>query len=94
MTAGWDEKGVVTALRYDEPAVADDLAKWCGGEVKASPRRGLAPTIWVPTQRGPKPAVLGDWIVRTLEGDFYPCDGADFAVQHLPVVVRDDPKPD
>ncbi len=78
-----EQDDLVTALRYDEAAVVDELAQWCAGEVE-SPETG-APVIWVPTLKGPRPACLGDWIVRRGWGDYYPCSAADFAAKHEPL---------
>ncbi len=84
MTFPDDDGSVVTALRYDEQAVAADLATWCGGEVEPS-AHDHPPTIWVPTKKGPRPASLGDWIVRRGWGDYYPCSPEDFAATHEPL---------
>jgi len=77
----------VVALRYDEAAVAADLAHWCGGTVGAEedPAVGASTWIAVPTHDGVRRAVLGDWVVRRDEGDFYVCDPETFAVQHEPL---------
>jgi len=53
----------VLALRYDEPATGDELARWCGGRL-------LGQTITVPTTSGPTSAEVGDWIVRDALGAF------------------------
>lgn len=76
---------VVTALRYDEAAVAEDLAAWCGGEVEHATDGVQPATVWVPTGKGPRPAALGDWIVRTSGGDFYTCDPVEFTALHDPL---------
>lgn len=82
--SGSGEDKIVTALRYDEPALAQELASWCGGELQLSASGDVAPTIWVPTRSGPRPASLGDWIVRREWGDYYPCSPEDFAATHEP----------
>lgn len=83
-----DPPQVVTALRYDSPAVVPELAAWCNGEVvhddAPSPEDARPPVIWVPTDKGPQPASLGDWIVRRGWGDYYPCSQEDFAALHEP----------
>lgn len=84
MTVGAEDESVVTALRYDEPAVAADLAAWCGGDLEVV-EDGLPPTIWVPTSKGPRPATLGNWIVRRMTGDYYPCSPDEFAARHAPL---------
>lgn len=79
-----EDDTVVTALCYDEPAVAAELASWCGGELEVV-EEGLPPTIWVPTSKGPRAATLGTWIVRRMTGDYYPCSPEDFAARHEPL---------
>ncbi len=79
----------VLALRFDEPAVADELAAWCGGRVERARAEdgSVTATLWVPTLRGPRPAVLGDWVVRRGPDDHSVMDAADFAASHAPVDV-------
>ena len=84
-----EDEPVVAALCYDEVAVAEDLAAWSSGELVYD--GDGPPTIWVRTAKGPRPAGLGDWIVRRAEGDFYPCGPAEFAARHEPVDLSDDP---
>lgn len=81
----WDDRSVVAALHYDEASAAEDLAAWCDGEVVPPTIEGAAPTIWVPTYKGPKPASLGDWIVRRGEGEYYPMTANEFAMTHTPI---------
>ena len=78
----------VVALRFDEPRVAADLARWCGGEVQELPREtpgGESALIWVPGPDHPRPARLGDWIVKNPDGTFSPCSPADFAARYEPL---------
>lgn len=79
----------VVALHFDEPAVADELARWCSGQVEQVPDPDVPgvvhPTIWVPSVRGPRPAPLGYWIIRRGEDDFLPQSPEDFAATHEPL---------
>jgi hypothetical protein len=79
----------VVALRFDDLAVAEELATWCGGEVvKRVDIEGdeqARTVILVPTDKGPRPAHYGDWIVRRGEGDHYPCPPDEFALRHEPL---------
>lgn len=76
----------VVAMRFDEEAVAADLARWCNGQVVLTEDiEGVTTTtIYVPTSKGPRPALLGDWIVRTPDGAFAPCSPATFAARFEP----------
>lgn len=52
-------------LTYDNAA---SLAHWCGGGVN----RALD-TVIIPTLEGTLSASLGDYIIRGVAGEFYPC---------------------
>lgn len=43
-----------------------ELAVWCGGDVAGK-------TIDIHTLEGTHKACQGDWIIRGVEGEFYPC---------------------
>ena len=76
----------VLAQRLEDAAVADELAEWCGGSVErvATDDGTVVTTVWAPTNKGPRPAVLGDWIVRSAEGDVQVMDPTAFAARHAP----------
>ncbi len=76
----------VTALRFDEPAIAEELATWCGGEVALPEDAPDAVTILVPDINGPKPAHLGDWIVLDVDGSYRPYSPTAFAARFEPSV--------
>lgn len=80
----------VVALQFSDVSSAEDLAHWCAGEVArrvdVDGDEDVRTVILVPTDKGPLPAHLGDWIVRREEGDFYPCPPEEFALRHEPVV--------
>lgn len=71
-----DEGG---AKAYVEACIA--LAEWCGGEshmmleddetYEGAPVTG--PHLVIPTLEGPHIASPGDWIIRGVQGEFYPC---------------------
>lgn len=58
-------------------------AKWCGGrehsEVKASDPTDVAEWIDIPTLEGTMRASIGDFIIRGVNGEFYPCKPDIFA---------------
>jgi len=76
----------VLALRFDEKAVAEELADWCAGSIErvATESGTIVTTIWVPTVKGPRPAMLGSWIVRAADGSVTVMDAEDFAARHAP----------
>ena len=47
-----------------------EVARWCDGEtLGASPHAVLK----VETTLGPRPAYVGDYIIRSKSGEFFPC---------------------
>lgn len=69
------------------------VAKWCGGrnrlEETASDPTVIAEWIDIPTLEGTMRADLGDWIIRGVEGEFYPCKPGIFAKTYDPTESRD-----
>ncbi len=64
---------VIEAMRYDGDNGAE-VAHWCGGRLRIE--AGVSgPVGWVEilTLEGVMKAVKGDWIIRGVEGEFYPC---------------------
>lgn len=60
----------ITAIEFDGSANVE-LAEWCGGKVIA-----LGQGFWkieIPTEEGPVTASPGDFIIRGIKGEFYPC---------------------
>ena len=79
---------VIDAMRFDESNGAE-AAKWCGGrfvqESKASDPSDVAYWLAIPTLEGVMRASLGDWIIRGVQGKFYPCKPDVFAATYEPV---------
>lgn len=79
----------VIALRFDESAVIEELAQWCGGDVEQTldplEPTGVRRVIWVPTAAGLQKASLGWWILRRADGDFWPMPPEEFAARAQPV---------
>jgi hypothetical protein len=72
---------VVVARRFDDDAVPEDLARWCGGEVVVD--KGV-PGIRVPTAAGMETARRNDWIVRVSGGQFARVTRDEFAARFEP----------
>lgn len=49
----------------------EQVARWCGGEV-------MMVSIEIPTLEGRMIANPGDWIIKGVAGEFYPCKDAIF----------------
>lgn len=50
----------------------EELARWCGGEFFPDPDGTWGSFINIPTLEGTHRADVGDWIVKGVEGEFYP----------------------
>lgn len=64
--------------------IPGELALWCGGFVfghAPSPALGVA----IPTLEGEMRAIPGDWIIRGVAGEFYPCKPRIFVATYDPV---------
>ena len=79
------EPAQVTALRFDEPSAAQDLARWCSGEVAVARDDPDDVRVLVPDHNGPRPARLGDWIVLHPDGSFRPYSAEAFAARFEPL---------
>lgn len=79
---------VIEARQLDGgPIDVHALAKWCGGDVSASvtsDRMGLVPTITIHTLEGDHQASPGDWIIKGVAGEFYPCKPDIFELTYEP----------
>lgn len=79
---------VIQALRFsrDRP---EDVALWCGGRVIGQPKPSDPSDVYValeiPTLEGVMRAEHGDWIIRGVKGEFYPCKPDIFDATYEPV---------
>lgn len=64
----------VQAMQFASEADGSIIAQWCGGTNENSPAE-----IQIPTLEGVMTARLGDWIIRGVRGEHYPCRGDIFA---------------
>lgn len=79
----------VQAIRYDGTN-EDAVAEFMGGERQAKaekskvsgPGRGMRDGIRIHTLEGTMTASVGDWIIRGVQGEFYPCKPAVFAATY------------
>lgn len=61
---------IVDAVRFMEPATAEEVAAWCGGRVCND---GVQTWIEVDTLEGVHRADWGSWIIKGVKNEFYPC---------------------
>ena len=63
---------------------ASKLAEWCGGEYMPA-GLGAGAAVRIVTLEGAMEASPGDWIIRGVAGEFYPCKPHIFDVTYEPV---------
>ncbi|MEV8029243.1 hypothetical protein [Cellulosimicrobium funkei] len=65
---------------------AKAIAGWCGGRADVDPKPSDPDDVYVsiaiPTLEGVMIASRGDWIIRGVQGDFYPCKPDIFAATY------------
>jgi hypothetical protein len=58
----------VEAMLFDEVRSGSIICSWCGGSNEKSPHE-----IQISTLEGIMTASMGDWIIKGIKGEFYPC---------------------
>lgn len=80
---------VVEALRIvDHYGVSNwhGVAAWCGGSVEYGPLDGTVTRyIAISTLEGVMVARVGDWVIRGVQGEHYPCKPDIFEQTYEPV---------
>ena len=54
----------------DNPAFIEN---WCGGQVRGMALPAAERIIQISTLEGEMEGTVGDWIIRGVKGEFYPC---------------------
>ncbi|HEU4430295.1 MAG TPA: hypothetical protein VFT98_16160 [Myxococcota bacterium] len=80
-------EAVVEAMQFDkdENATMDRIVIWMnqGRESVLAWHNGT--DIFIETREGQHRALYGDWIIRGVQGEFYPCKPEIFAATYEPV---------
>lgn len=50
-----------------------DVAKWCGGSWHPTTKPGYTSNLFINTLEGRMQANIGDYIIKGVNGEFYPC---------------------
>ncbi len=66
------KKPVVIQAVKPEVDQLEVAAEWCGGKVQFD-AAGQADGIKIPTLKGGRKADIGDFIIKGIAGEFYPC---------------------
>jgi hypothetical protein len=84
----WRKKPVVIEARQLVRHEAECIAKWCDGQWLSLYGRGDngedISHVLIPTLEGAMRAEIGDWIIKGVKGEFYPCKPDIFAATYEP----------
>lgn len=72
----WRKKPVVVEARQFTLADAENptlIEKWCNGRVRGTRLPANKRFIQIDTLEGEMEGRVGDWIIRGIKGEFYPC---------------------
>jgi hypothetical protein len=66
---------VVEAKRFDMRPLDQQelLADWCRGRLRGTKLDAEERVIQIDTREGEMEASFGDWIIKGVKGEFYPC---------------------
>lgn len=72
---------VIEAMRYTgTPDTCVAIHEWCG--YQHNPEAGCDSGIYIDTLEGQMRADVGDWIIKGVQGEFYPCKPDIFEETH------------
>ena len=80
--ARWRKKPVV--IEAWGPLIAGDLiaaAEWCGGQMRLV-NQSPGAVVAIETLEGEMVACVGDFIIKGVEGEFYPCKPSIFEASY------------
>lgn len=66
---------VIEARRFAAVTIDEQerLASWCGGRLRGTRLAATERVIQIDTLEGEIEASHGDWIIKGVKGEFYPC---------------------
>ena len=67
------KKPLVIEAHQLRPNNIETLAEWCGGSIKGTALPVEHQCIDIQTLEGEMRAEMGDWIIRGIKGEHYPC---------------------
>ncbi|WP_324541986.1 hypothetical protein [Thauera sp.] len=71
-------------FRAEDLAEMESLARWCGGRLRGYALPLDQRVIQIDTLEGEMEADPGDWILRGVKGECYPCKPDIFAMTYDP----------
>lgn len=73
------KKPVVVEARQITLSTLEDVAAWCKGSIKGIKLPRELQVIEIYTLEGEMRADIGDFVIKGVEGEFYPCKPGIFA---------------
>ena len=67
------KKPVVIEALQITPTTIDRVEAWCGGSIKGRLLPVNDRCIDIQTLEGEMRADMGDWVIKGIKGEFYPC---------------------
>lgn len=65
---------VIEAVQFkDDPDTLIEIQEFMQSELRISYEKSDAPVIKIETLEGVMDAAVGDWIIKGVNGEFYPC---------------------
>jgi len=74
---------VIEAMQLTKQNIRDAM-EWCGGTYWSRPPMRAITGIKIKTLEGEMEASFGDWIIRGVQGEFYPCKPKIFEATYEP----------
>lgn len=75
------KKEVVIEAQQFDSTKSESLAEWCGARIG---REGSFPCLYIQSLEGEMRADAGDWIIKGVKGEFYPCKPDIFLATYEP----------
>ena len=84
---------VIEAMQFTRENM-EEVARWCGGSIAGEMTVTGTPIayalMYIPTLEGVMDALTGDWIIKGVKGEFYPCKPDIFEATYELVEPTDD----
>ena len=78
---------VIEAVQLKEPNIPEDISRWCNGKVCGVGQIDEKVWIEIYTLEGIMKASYGDFIIKGIQGEFYPCKPDIFHKKYEPVAT-------
>jgi hypothetical protein len=72
---------IIEAMRYLS-SNAEDVAAWCSGSIRGTKLHSSERELAIQTLEGEMRAIIGDYIIKGIKGEFYPCKSDIFELTY------------